>query len=167
MRQMPDDLEWSLDVVGDGPLRAAMEATARPLSRPVRFLGQQTRAELAHSMHAAEIVVLPSVTAASGDQDGLPVVLLEAMGAGCAIVASRLAGIDEAIEDGVSGVLTKPGDPSALAGAMGTLLRDATQRRRLGAAAARRADLFSIEAIGQRFVTLLREAAASRRRGNG
>ena len=125
MRLLPPDLGWSLDVIGDGPLRPALEPAA----------------------------------------DGLPVTLLEAMGAGCAIVASRMPGIDEAVADGISGVLTRPGDASELANAIEELLRDPDRRRRLGEEAARRAEDFSMDAIGSRFVALLHDAATRARGG--
>ncbi|MBW3661380.1 MAG: glycosyltransferase, partial [Gemmatimonadetes bacterium] len=62
---------------------------------------------------ASQIVVVPSVPARSGDQDGLPVALLEGMAAGCAPVASDLPGIDQALEPGRSGLLVPPGDAGA------------------------------------------------------
>ena len=155
LRSLPSE-GWSLDVVGDGPLRASLEAAASGL--PVRFLGQLSRVELARAMYAAEVVVVPSVPASSGDQDGLPVVLLEAMGAGSAIVASRLAGIDEAVVDGESGILVPAGDVAALREALGGLLADPARRARLGAAAAERAERFSVESIGERYVALLKAA---------
>ncbi len=156
LRSVPG--EWSLDLVGDGPLRGELERQAAGL--PVRFCGQQTREELARSMYRAEVVVVPSVPAASGDQDGLPVALLEAMGAGCAVVASRLPGIDEAVEDGVTGLLVPPGDAAALGAALSRLLADPELRARLGAAAAAGAGAFSVAAIGERYVELLRAAAS-------
>lgn len=158
LRRLPADGSWSLEIVGDGPLRASLTAAAAGL--PVTFSGTLTRPELARAMFAAEVVVLPSVPAASGDQDGLPVTLLEAMGAGCAIVASRLAGIDEAIEDGDSGVLVPPGDEAALASVLASLLADPARRAALASAAATRAERFSVPAIGDRYVELLRGAAA-------
>lgn len=149
---------WELHVAGDGPLRAALEQAAAGL--PVRFLGHRTREELARDMHEAEVVVVPSVAARSGDQDGLPVVLLEAMAAGCAVVASRLAGLDEAVVDGESGLLLPPGDAAALADGLSGLLADPVRRAGFGAAASRRAEQFGVEAIGERYVALLRQAAS-------
>ena len=158
--RIPSGIDWSLDIVGDGPLRPELEAAARGLTEPVRFLGQQTREELAMSMRRADVVVVPSIRAGSGDQDGLPVTLLEAMGIGCAVVASRLAGIDEAIEDDVSGILVAPRDAGALATALAQLLEDPSRRKALGAAAARTAERYSIRSIGDRYVALLQQAAA-------
>lgn len=157
LRRLPPGLEWSLDVAGDGPLRASLEAEAEGLA--VRFLGRRTRAELARDMAGAAVVVVPSVPAASGDQDGLPVVLMEAMSLGRCAIGSRIPGLADAIEDGVSGLLAAPGDPGALAGALERALADPALCERLGEAARRRSADFSVEATGERFVALLREAA--------
>jgi glycosyltransferase involved in cell wall biosynthesis len=151
---------WSLDVIGDGPMRDRLEAAAEGL--PVRFLGQIGRRELGHALHEAEVFVVPSVPAASGDQDGVPIVLLDAMAAGCAIVGSRLAGIDEALEDGVNGLLVPPGDAPALARAIDRVLTDETLRVTLGKTASLRAEDWSVDALGARFAELIRSAAGRR-----
>jgi colanic acid/amylovoran biosynthesis glycosyltransferase len=146
---------WSLEVVGDGPLRAELTAKAEGL--PVTFRGALSRTELARSYARGEVAVLPSVRAASGDQDGLPVSLMEAMAGGCAIVASRIAGLDAAVVDGESGLLVPPGDADALAAALDGLLADPDRRAKLGAAARARADGFSVAAAGARYRALLRD----------
>jgi glycosyltransferase involved in cell wall biosynthesis len=148
---------WSLDVVGDGPWRGRLEAAAAGL--PVRFLGQVGRQEVGRALHEAEVVVIPSVPASSGDQDGAPVVMLEAMAAGRGIVASRLPGIDEVLEDGSSGLLVSPGDARELARAIDRLLADEALRARLGEAARLRAEEGSVESRGARYVEIIRAAA--------
>ncbi len=157
LRLLADLPGWSLHVVGDGPQRAGAERAAAGL--PVTFRGALPRVELARAYASSEVVVVPSVRAASGDQDGLPVALLEAMAAGCAVVASRLAGIDAAVEDGASGLLVPPGDSPALAGALRGLLADPGRRRELGERARLRAEEFSADAVGRRYVELLHRVA--------
>lgn len=153
LRRLPPG-GWSLEVVGDGPLRA--ELTERAAGLPVTFRGALPRTEVAVAYGRSEIVVVPSVSAASGDQDGLPVALLEAMSAGCAVIGSRIAGIDAAVEDGETGLLVPPGDDTRLAGAIGELLAQPERRAKLGAAARARSDEFSIEVVGRRYCELLR-----------
>jgi glycosyltransferase involved in cell wall biosynthesis len=148
---------WSLEVVGDGPLRPALEAAAAGL--PVTFRGALPRTELARAYARSEVVAVPSVAAASGDQDGLPVALLEAMAAGCAVVGSRIAGIDAAVLDGDSGLLVPPGDAAALAATLDDLLGDPEKRAKLGAAARARSEEFSVAEVGARYRALLREVA--------
>ena len=156
LAQLGPDLEWSLDIVGDGPLRGSLEARAGNLHGRVRFLGQQGADALARMWHECEIAVFPSVPARSGDQDGLPVALLEAMAAGRAVVASRIAGIDETIVDGVHGLLVPPGRAEPLAEALRSLLTDAELRERLGHSAAERSEAYSMRTVARRYVELLR-----------
>jgi len=158
LRQMPQDVAWSLEVIGDGPLRPQLELLADGL--PVTFRGQRGGEEVARAFGRAEVVVVPSVPAASGDQDGLPLVLLEAMAAGRATVASRLPGLDEVIEDECSGLLVEHSEPDLQAKALERLLRDLQLRARLGQAAAMRAESYSVEAVGARFVEILGRLAA-------
>jgi glycosyltransferase involved in cell wall biosynthesis len=148
---------WSLQIIGDGPLRADLEEMARRGSRPgqVEFLGTMGRESVARAYAAASVAVFPSVPAASGDQDGLPVALMEAMALGCPIVASRLPGIDAAIEHGESGLLVPPGDVAELAAAVRRLLVDDQLRAQLGEGARQRADDFSVEAAGARYRAVL------------
>jgi len=85
-----------------------------------------------------DLFVVPSVIDERGNVDGLPNVLLEAMASGCAIVASRVAGIPAAVKDRLTGVLVPPGDVGALARALLSLLGDANQRMALGKSARER-----------------------------
>ncbi len=152
LRTVP--VPWSLTVVGDGPLRADLERRAADL--PVEFTGQLGRERLAQQYARHEVVVVPSVPTASGDQDGLPVAMLEAMASGCALVASDLAGLRDAVEDGVSGVVVPPGDRAALAGCLERLARDPQLVERLGDGARARAQEYSVERRGRQYVELLR-----------
>jgi glycosyltransferase involved in cell wall biosynthesis len=156
--QLTDLAGWSLQVVGDGPLRAELERQAQGL--PVTFVGALGRSQLAVAYASAAVVVFPSVAASSGDQDGLPVALLEAMATGAAIVASRMPGIDAAVVPDESGLLAPPGDAAALAEALRRLLTDPGLRERLGKAASARSEEFSVGATGERYRALLHEALA-------
>jgi colanic acid/amylovoran biosynthesis glycosyltransferase len=127
-----------LTVVGDGPERARLEARAAGL--PVRFLGALGEPEVARAYAGADAFALSSL------YEGLPVVLLEAMSHGLAVVAPAVAAIPEVVRDGVDGLLVAPARPDALAGALERLAADAELRERLGAAArARVADAFDAE----------------------
>ena len=144
-----------LRIVGDGPLRAELERQAASL--PVTFLGALGRQELATEYAAASAVVFPSVPAASGDQDGLPVALLEAMGSAAPVIASRLPGLAEAVVDGQSGLVVTPGSAAEIAAALHKLLADPALREELGTGAAARAEEFSVSAIGERYLRLLHD----------
>ncbi len=148
---------WHLTIVGDGPLRAALEKAAAGL--PVTFVGQLSRAELAAADAAADVAVFPSVRAASGDQDGLPVALLEAMAAGCAVVVSDLPGLADAVVDGDSGLVVTSGDSRALEAALKRLLTDRQAVERLSAGARERAIAFDVENVARGYAELLLRVA--------
>ena len=163
IRRLPDLDGLVVRVVGDGPLRAPLEEQAVGL--PVTFLGGLGRDELAREYAAAAVAVFPSVPAASGDQDGLPVALLEALASGCAVIASDLPGLNDAVHHDNTGLLVPPGDAVALAAAIQDALSDEARRDRLAQAGRVRADAFSLEAIGARYVDLLEAAVREHRAG--
>lgn len=110
-------------------------------------------------MRSAEIFVLPSIPADSGDQDGLPVVLLEAMSQRCAIVASALPGITDVIHDNKTGLLVPPGDSDAIRLAIDRLLSNPKMRNDLAESAARAAKHFTVEALAPRYSQILEECS--------
>lgn len=153
---------WHLTVVGDGPHRASLERAADGL--PVSFVGQLTREQLTRADAEADVAVFPSVRAASGDQDGLPVALLEAMASGCAVVVSDLPGLAEAVEPEVSGIVVPSGDVAALTAALTRLIGDRDLTATLGGAAALRAPRFDVAAVADAYAALLDDAASGARR---
>jgi len=122
-------------IAGGGDLREDLERMAVSRGAPVALVGPLDRETVAAAMAAADIVAVPSVVDRAGNVDGLPNVLLEALGAGRAIVASRVAGIPDVVEDGVNGCLVPPGEPLALAEVLTRLAQDPGERERLGRAA--------------------------------
>ena len=119
-------------LAGEGDLRAELEAEALKTNAPVRLVGALDRRSVAAAFAAAEIVVVPSVIDRAGNVDGLPNVLLEAMAAGRAVIASRVAGIPDVVTDGVDGILVEEKDVAGLAAALTRLAGDPALRQRLG-----------------------------------
>jgi glycosyltransferase involved in cell wall biosynthesis len=106
---------------------------------------------------AADVFVLPSLW------EGLPLVILEAMFGGNAIVASNISGVPEAIDHGTHGVLVPAGDPVALADGLAGVLRDPAYRRRLADAALERArTCFTIDAMTSAYEQLYMRHATKR-----
>ena len=95
----------------------------RGLGREVVFVGYQPESAVIHEMREASVLVCPSVIAADGDRDGIPNVIIEALACGVPVVASRVSGIPEAVEDRVTGLLVEPGDAASLAEAIEDTLR--------------------------------------------
>jgi colanic acid/amylovoran biosynthesis glycosyltransferase len=128
-----------LDVVGDGPLRTKLIAFANSLGLgdSVRFWGAQPWERVMELMSSAYLFCLPSVTARSGDAEGLGMVLLEAGAKGIPVVATNHGGIPEVIKDGVNGLLVQERNPDALAQSIGALVTDIHLRERLAVNARR------------------------------
>ena len=120
------DHEFCLLVVGDGELRRDLEsqASALGIESRIRFLGW--RFDLERIYADLDIVVLSSLN------EGTPVSLIEAMAAGKAVVATKVGGVPDLVEDGKTGVLVPSKDPEALTEAILQLLKNDTLCRRLG-----------------------------------
>jgi phosphatidyl-myo-inositol dimannoside synthase len=129
-----------LVIGGYGDLRAELERRAHELGvgAMVYFPGQLDRARAARYISAADVYAVPSIRDQGGNVDGLPNALLEGMAAARPIVASRVAGIPDVIDDDLHGLLLPERDPAALAASINRLLADPALASRLGAAARRR-----------------------------
>jgi glycosyltransferase involved in cell wall biosynthesis len=151
VRQRYDAELW---IVGDGTLRGELEALAGDLGirEHVRFHG--TVWPTTELLGRADVFAFPSLV----EPQGLAV--LEALAAGVPVVASRTGGIVEMIAHDVEGLLVRPGDPEALAAALGALLGDAGLRARLVAAGARRLADFDIRRVARRYEELWTALAA-------
>jgi colanic acid/amylovoran biosynthesis glycosyltransferase len=123
-------------LVGDGPDRATLvrQIATAGLEGRVAVAGRRTRAEVAELLGRAHVLVSPSVPTAEGKREGIPVVLMEAMASGVPVVASDISGIPELVEDGETGLLVPPRDPSALASALRRLHDNSALRGRLARA---------------------------------
>jgi glycosyltransferase involved in cell wall biosynthesis len=130
--------DWRLRILGDGSERPALEALAQKLgvAERVVFEGARSHAECLAAISVSGLFALPCRTAANGDKDGIPVVLMEAMAAGRAVIAGDLPSIRELVREG-EGMLVPPDDPEALAAAMRLLVERPEQRAALGAAGRR------------------------------
>ena len=118
---------------GDGPLIGELKELASILgiSSSVQFIGRVPWNEVPDIFAAADIFVLPSVRDPAGNLDGLPTVLLEAMGCGSAIIASDIGGVSLAIRIHENGLLVTPGSVDELTQALLDLLNDLTLLRNL------------------------------------
>lgn len=141
-------------IIGDGPKREEWSALAEQLGVAERIRWAGFRRDVDALLAGCDLFVHPSL------DDAFPTVLLEAMAAGLPIVASRVGGIPEIVNDGITGELVEPGDSAALAEAINALLDDAEAMRRMRGAASERAERFSITAWIGRLFAVYRESAA-------
>lgn len=148
------DIECQLIVIGDGPLRDALES-----SKPENalFMGQKSKQEVLKIIAESDLMVIPSVVAKSGDREGLPVTLMEAAVSKTAVVATNMSGINDVIEHGVSGLLVSERNVSELKEAIEKVLTDASLRASLAENLNSKAKEFDIEVIANKYLEVLRE----------
>jgi glycosyltransferase involved in cell wall biosynthesis len=145
-------------IAGDGPGRGELtdKIANEPWRDHVTVLGHRTDVE--NILASLDVLVLPSYA-----HEGIPQIILQAQALARAIVATRIGGIPEVVEDGVTGLLIQPRDPETLAGKISLLLEDAPLRARLGAAARTYAESqHGIDRMGERLLELYDRLAGRR-----
>lgn len=124
------------DVLGDGPLRAGLERLAAEsgVRNAVHFHGWKPHGQVLELLNQGDVFLAPSVTGADGDQEGIPVVLMEAMALGMPVVSTIHSGIPELVENGRSGFLVPERDEHALSEALDRLIAQPALWSQMGAA---------------------------------
>ncbi len=143
-------------MVGDGDLRPQVEALASMLGIRDRLVLTGLRRDVPELMAAFDIFVLSSLW------EGLPRVLPQAMATGLPIVATAADGTAEAVEQGVNGILTPPGEPKMLAGMVLQLLQNPALAQQMGAAGLARVAAFSDTRMVAQIDALYRELLAAK-----
>lgn len=155
----------SYRIIGDGALRESLTRLIEDhgLRRQVALVGWKRHDDVLQEMRRAHLLIAPSVTAADGDEEGIPNVVKEAMAMGLPVIGTRHGGIPELIEDGVSGVLVPERDADALADAVVRLIQQPEKRAALAQAGRRRIEAeFDIERLTDELIqSYLRVAPAS------
>lgn len=160
LSRLPDTACFELTIAGDGPLRAEMTDRAERLGLGgrVRFAGWVGRGEMPELLRQADAFVFPS------RDEGMPNAVLEAMASGLAVAATRISGNEELVEDGRTGFLAPPDDPTALAAILERLVGDRTLCLGLGAAGREKvAREYSWRVVAEGYAALCAEAAEAAR----
>jgi glycosyltransferase involved in cell wall biosynthesis len=156
-------LPFELRIIGEGPERDRLETLIAKagLEDRVTLRGARTHLELPDEYANAHAIIAPSVIDSTGDRDGLPNVILEAMATGRAVIASNISAIASAITDYETGILTSPGDPASLAAAIERIADNVSLREELGRRARKRIERdYDINHCAGRFCDLLESVYA-------
>jgi colanic acid/amylovoran biosynthesis glycosyltransferase len=141
-------VKFHCSIIGDGPLRGELDGQIKlsSLESRVEIAGPQPQERLIGMVRQASVAVLPCIVSESGDRDGLPTVLLEAMALALPVVTTSVSGGPEIVAHGETGLVVEPGDPAALAASIETLLESPAIAERMGVAGRKRAEsLFSLQ----------------------
>lgn len=129
-------IAFNLHLAGDGPKHQAIveQISALDLNEQVILHGAVTRPQVIDLLAQCDIFALSSFQTPSGNREGIPVVIMEAMACGLAVVASRVSGIPELVEDHKTGLLASPQDPGDIADQLEVLILNPTLRKTMGLA---------------------------------
>jgi glycosyltransferase involved in cell wall biosynthesis len=150
------DLDWRLDLVGDGPDRPEAERLTREtgLSGRMTFHGWVAPDEADRIMAGADVLYVTSLS------EGLSMVTVQALACGLAIVGSRIGGLTDVVEDGVNGLLCSLEDPEAFVKALRYVCEDPDRLIRMKAASRARAERFDLERITDQYEGVFRAVLA-------
>ncbi|RCS22208.1 colanic acid biosynthesis glycosyltransferase WcaL [Phyllobacterium salinisoli] len=159
------DLHWNYAVIGGGNLLDSLKQLAAELgiADRVTFHGPLPHGEVKRSLRQAHVFLLPSVTAADGDMEGIPVALMEAMAAGLTVVSTQHSGIPELIEDRKTGFLAPERDAEALAEKFAWIAENPSECERISLAARRKVEAdFNAEIQADRLAKIVTQLAKAK-----
>ncbi len=142
--------------IGDGPERKHWENLARDARVSARFLGRIPASDVPVTLARADLVCLPGRVGPRGRVEGTPVSLMEAAAVGCGLVASRSGGVEDLIEDRITGRLFPPGDIDSLRAVIRECLADRELPRRWGKEALARSRRHDYTEVARCYDTLIR-----------
>ena len=155
IRALPQIIEntthnFEIEIVGDGPYHGELLRLSEDLgvSSYIRFAGSVSYSELPQKYRDADVFILPSLA------EGMPLVVLEAMGTGLPIVASRVQGIDELVVEDVNGALFDAGDVDGLAHSLVKLINAGEGRIKMGKASVERVKPYDWKHIADAYLAL-------------
>jgi colanic acid/amylovoran biosynthesis glycosyltransferase len=157
---------FACSIIGSGDLESELrrEVARLGLDAVIELPGERPLAEVIQRVQEAAVFAAPSVESDIGRRDGLPAALLEAMALGTPCVATNVKGIEEAVQDGVTGLLVPEANPAALADALERLLDDSARRVELAGRARRRIeDEFDVHRTAARLRDVFTSCARPRR----
>jgi len=124
-------MTFTYRIIGEGEEKDNLSSLAKSLEldESVTFCGNLSRQKTINELRVSDLFVIASEITPDGDQDSIPMAILESMALGVPVIATRTAGIPEVIEDGETGILVPPAEPAQLADACQSMLKDMESRQ--------------------------------------
>lgn len=144
-----------LVIVGNGPLRDELVNQASPQGNKIKFLGAKTHEELKKIYASSNVFAAPSITVENGKQEGLGLVILEAMASGLPVVASNSGGITDLISNGDNGLFSQEKHPDSIADNINMLLKDSELYEKLSQKSIKTSKEYDYKVIASKYAQLL------------
>lgn len=151
------EVDARLYIVGKGPLEERLKKQGEELGEKVIFLGSKSHEELPTLLASADIFVAPSIVAKDGDQEGLPVSIMEAMASGLPVVSGISGGTSDIVEDGKNGFILDARDVHKLATRINKIVSDDELAHQMGNAALETSREFSYKEIARKYYEIIPE----------
>jgi colanic acid/amylovoran biosynthesis glycosyltransferase len=163
--QLPDGFGIVYTIIGDGPRMDAISNLIEKSDdlKKVKLLGWRQQSEVINILNEAHIFLAPSVTASDGDQEGIPVSIMEAMAVGLPLISTYHSGIPELVDNEKTGFLVAEKDVSALAEKIDYLIRNSESWSLIGRAARNRVEaMFNIHTLNATLIKTCQEISLGR-----
>lgn len=148
------------NVIGDGPLRSDLQELIKQLNveNTVKLLGWKEQDEVVEILNKSHVLLAPSITSQDGDQEGIPVVLMEAMAMGMPVVSTQHSGIPELVQDKVTGFLAPERDIDNLANKLSYLIEHPELWLEMGKAGRKHIEeYYNIHKLNQQLVNIYQQ----------
>ena len=151
------NVDARLYIIGKGPLENDLKEQVEKtgLCKKVIFVGPKSHDELPEILASADLFVAPSIVAKDGDQEGLPVSIMEAMASGLPVVSGISGGTKDIVDDGKNGYILDATDVKKLAVCINKIIQDDDLRKNMGAVALKTSYQYSYETIAESYYKLL------------
>lgn len=154
------NVDAHLYIVGGGPLEESLKKQAEPIKEKITFLGPKSHEELPCYYASADLFVAPSIVAADGDQEGLPVSIMEAMASGLPVVSGISGGTKDIIEDGINGFIVDAKNVPLLTEKINTILTNDELAEKMKVQAVKTSENYSYKVIAQKHYELIKRVLA-------
>lgn len=156
------DVDAKLYIIGKGPLEDELKNQAEKIGvkDKIVFVGPKSHEELPEILASADLFVAPSIIAKDGDQEGLPVSIMEAMASGLPVVSGMSGGTNDIIRDGVNGYILDARDTELLANRINAIISDDELSRRMRKEALNTSKEYSYDSIGSKYYDLICKSKA-------
>lgn len=153
-----DEVDAMLYIVGEGPLEKELKEQAKRHNKKIVFVGSKSHDELPTIYASSDLFVSPSIVAKNGDQEGLPVSIMEAMASGVPVICGFSGGTKDIVNDGINGFILDVRDVKLLVQRINQVIYDDAMAMSMKEHALKTVKEYSYKKIAEKYSRLIWEA---------